>query len=107
MLLRIPARWNDFIAGTVLLGVLVFDGRLRCALQRNLRRQKYARFISPPTPLQAEAKRTHNRIKQRGGMMNPWRRYSWEIALAALLIFEILAFGVINPRLLDINVLLF
>ncbi len=39
--------------------------------------------------------------------MNPWRRYSWEIALAALLIFEILAFGVINPRLLDINVLLF
>ncbi|ECX3870015.1 branched-chain amino acid ABC transporter permease, partial [Salmonella enterica] len=23
-------------------------------------------------------------------MMNPWRRYSWEIALAALLIFEIL-----------------
>ncbi|EDC2063621.1 branched-chain amino acid ABC transporter permease, partial [Salmonella enterica] len=27
-------------------------------------------------------------------MMNPWRRYSWEIALAALLIFEILAFGV-------------
>ncbi|ECC2363836.1 branched-chain amino acid ABC transporter permease, partial [Salmonella enterica] len=22
-------------------------------------------------------------------MMNPWRRYSWEIALAALLIFEI------------------
>ncbi|EBY8918197.1 autoinducer 2 ABC transporter permease LsrD [Salmonella enterica subsp. enterica serovar Typhimurium] len=40
-------------------------------------------------------------------MMNPWRRYSWEIALAALLIFEILAFGLINPRLLDINVLLF
>ncbi|MDI5530800.1 autoinducer 2 import system permease LsrD, partial [Salmonella enterica subsp. enterica serovar Cerro] len=39
-------------------------------------------------------------------MMNPWRRYSWEIALAALLIFEILAFGLINPRLLDINVLL-
>ncbi len=68
--------------------VLVFDGRLRCALQRNLRRQKYARFISPPTPLQAEAK-THaqqNKNKE-GGMMNPWRRYSWEIALAALLIF--------------------
>ncbi|EDV8209190.1 autoinducer 2 ABC transporter permease LsrC [Salmonella enterica subsp. enterica serovar Lomalinda] len=58
VLLRIPAWWNDFIAGLVLLGVLVFDGRLRCALQRNLRRQKYARFISPPTPLQAEAK-TH------------------------------------------------
>lgn len=28
--------------------VLVFDGRLRCALERNLRRQKYARFMMPP-----------------------------------------------------------
>ncbi|MSH55152.1 ABC transporter permease, partial [Escherichia coli] len=26
----------------------VFDGRLRCALERNLRRQKYARFMMPP-----------------------------------------------------------
>ncbi|GHL49609.1 hypothetical protein ECZU29_44590 [Escherichia coli] len=48
MLLRIPAWWNDFIAGLVLLAVLVFDGRLRCALERNLRRQKYARFMMPP-----------------------------------------------------------
>ncbi|STE58471.1 ABC transporter permease [Escherichia coli] len=40
VLLRIPAWWNDFIAGLVLLAVLVFDGRLRCALERNLRRQK-------------------------------------------------------------------
>ena len=31
-----------------LLAVLVFDGRLRCALERNLRRQKYARFMMPP-----------------------------------------------------------
>ena len=31
-----------------LLAVLVFDGRLRCALERNLRRQKYARFMTPP-----------------------------------------------------------
>ena len=30
------------------LAVLVFDGRLRCALERNLRRQKYARFMTPP-----------------------------------------------------------
>ncbi|XPE66006.1 autoinducer 2 ABC transporter permease LsrC [Shigella flexneri] len=36
VLLRIPAWWNDFIAGLVLLAVLVFDGRLRCALERNL-----------------------------------------------------------------------
>ncbi|EGI3093991.1 ABC transporter permease subunit [Escherichia coli] len=48
VLLRIPAWWNDFIAGLVLLAVLVFDGRLRCALERNLRRQKYARFMTPP-----------------------------------------------------------
>lgn len=50
VLLRIPAWWNDFIAGLVLLGVLVFDGRLRSALQRNIRRQKYARFTHPPQP---------------------------------------------------------
>ena len=48
VLLRIPAWWNDFIAGLVLLAVLVFDGRLRCELERNLRRQKYARFMTPP-----------------------------------------------------------
>ncbi|POP44720.1 autoinducer 2 ABC transporter permease LsrD [Superficieibacter electus] len=39
--------------------------------------------------------------------MNAWRRYNWEIALAVLLVLEILAFGFINPRLLDVNVLLF
>lgn len=50
VLLRIPAWWNDFIAGLVLLAVLVFDGRLRCALERNIRRQKYARFIPQPQP---------------------------------------------------------
>lgn len=39
--------------------------------------------------------------------MNAWQRYSWEMALAALLILEIVAFGIINPSLLDLNVLLF
>ncbi|MGY0159820.1 autoinducer 2 ABC transporter permease LsrC [Edwardsiella tarda] len=48
VLLRIPAWWNDFIAGLVLLAVLIFDGRLRQALAKNLRQQKYARFM-PPT----------------------------------------------------------
>ncbi len=46
VLLRLPAWWNDFIAGLVLLGVLVFDGRLRCAIERNIRQQKYARFTT-------------------------------------------------------------
>lgn len=39
--------------------------------------------------------------------MAQWRRFGWELALAALLLIEILAFGVVNPRMLDINVLLF
>lgn len=40
-------------------------------------------------------------------MMAQWQRYGWEIALAALLAIEILSFGIANPRMLDINVLLF
>lgn len=37
VLFRLPAWWNDFIAGLVLLGVLVLDGRLRQALSRHQR----------------------------------------------------------------------
>lgn len=44
VLFRLPAWWNDFIAGLVLLGVLVLDGRLRRALARHQRALKYARF---------------------------------------------------------------
>ncbi|MGS9272935.1 autoinducer 2 ABC transporter permease LsrC, partial [Salmonella enterica subsp. enterica serovar Infantis] len=39
LMLRIPSWWNDFIAGMVMMCVQVFYGRLRCSLQRNLRRQ--------------------------------------------------------------------
>ncbi len=46
VLFRLPAWWNDFIAGLVLLGVLVLDGRLRQALARHQRALKYSRF--PP-----------------------------------------------------------
>lgn len=35
------------------------------------------------------------------------RRYSWETALFILLIMEILVFGLINPIILDLNVLLY
>ncbi|MEX0444996.1 autoinducer 2 ABC transporter permease LsrD [Xenorhabdus sp. SGI246] len=35
------------------------------------------------------------------------QRYGWETALAVLLALEILLFGIANPRMLDINVLLF
>lgn len=47
VLFKLPAWWNDFIAGLVLLGVLVLDGRLRQALVRNQRAQKYSRFVHP------------------------------------------------------------
>lgn len=35
------------------------------------------------------------------------KNYGWEIALFLLLIIEIVGFGVLNPRMLDINVLLY
>lgn len=44
VLFRLPAWWNGFIAGLVLLGVLVLDGRLRQALARHQRALKYSRF---------------------------------------------------------------
>ncbi|MDS7908342.1 autoinducer 2 ABC transporter permease LsrC [Klebsiella pasteurii] len=44
VLFRLPAWWNDFIAGLVLLGVLVLDGRLRQALARHQRALKYSRL---------------------------------------------------------------
>lgn len=44
VLFRLPAWWNDFIAGLVLLGVLVLDGRLRQALARHQRALKCSRF---------------------------------------------------------------
>ncbi|MCD9774664.1 autoinducer 2 ABC transporter permease LsrC [Klebsiella variicola subsp. variicola] len=44
VLFRLPAWWNDFIAGLVLLGVLVLDGRLRQALARHQRALKYSCF---------------------------------------------------------------
>ncbi|STG42504.1 ABC transporter permease [Escherichia coli] len=101
VLLRIPAWWNDFIAGLVLLAVLVFDGRLRCALERNLRRQKYARFMTPPPSVKPASSG-----KKTGGCIMRIR-YGWELALAALLVIEIVSFGAINPRMLDLNMLLF
>ncbi|AAK03360.1 TPA: autoinducer 2 import system permease LsrD [Pasteurella multocida] len=35
------------------------------------------------------------------------KKYSWEIALFCLVIIEILGFGMFNPRMLDLNVLLY
>ncbi len=60
VLLRLPAWWNDFIAGLVLLGVLIFDGRLRRALEQSRRRQKYARFMPAPGAGKGKKKRPGN-----------------------------------------------
>ena len=40
--LKIPAFWNEFIAGAVLLFVLLVDGRIRIALDRAIRGKRYA-----------------------------------------------------------------
>ena len=39
--LRIPAYWNDLVGGAMLLAVLLFDGRLRIALDGRIRAQRY------------------------------------------------------------------
>ncbi|MGR5285972.1 autoinducer 2 ABC transporter permease LsrC [Vibrio maritimus] len=50
VLMRLPAWWNDFIAGLVLLSVLVFDGRLRVSIEKAIKAQRYARFRVEPEP---------------------------------------------------------
>ncbi|WP_340611761.1 autoinducer 2 ABC transporter permease LsrD [Xenorhabdus bharatensis] len=40
-------------------------------------------------------------------MISAIKRHGWETALAILLVMEILLFGIANPRMLDINILLF
>jgi AI-2 transport system permease protein len=57
VLLRLPAWWNDFIAGLVLLGVLIFDGRLRRALELSRRHQKYARFMPDPSTTKSKGRK--------------------------------------------------
>lgn len=65
VLFRLPAWWNDFIAGLVLLGVLVLDGRLRQALARHQRALKYSRFQPGNKGTGCPLSRTQ---KQRGGL---------------------------------------
>lgn len=40
--LKIPAFWNNFIAGAILLIVLLIDGRLRMSIDRRIRARRYA-----------------------------------------------------------------
>ncbi|MDH3001529.1 ABC transporter permease [Chelonobacter oris] len=45
VLLKVPAYWNNFVAGMVLLAVLVFDGRIRIMIEKSIKQQRYARFL--------------------------------------------------------------
>lgn len=45
VLMKVPAYWNNFVAGIVLLVVLVFDGRIRVMIANNIKQQRYARFL--------------------------------------------------------------
>lgn len=45
VLMKVPAYWNNFVAGIVLLAVLVFDGRIRVMIANNIKQQRYARFV--------------------------------------------------------------
>ncbi|HGZ2514379.1 TPA: autoinducer 2 ABC transporter permease LsrC [Pasteurella multocida] len=45
VLLKVPAYWNNFVAGLVLLAVLVFDGRIRVMINNNIKLQRYACFL--------------------------------------------------------------
>lgn len=40
--LKIPAYWNDFIAGALLLSVLLLDGRIRQVIDHRIRARRYA-----------------------------------------------------------------
>ncbi|MCQ2003148.1 ABC transporter permease subunit [Rhizobium sp. NRK18] len=40
--LKIPAYWNDFIAGAILLSVILLDGRIRLLVGRRIRAKRYA-----------------------------------------------------------------
>lgn len=60
--LKIPAYWNDFIAGALLLSVLLLDGRIRQLIDRRIRARRYAVHERSPsleqkTALTAEAAR--------------------------------------------------
>ncbi|MDU8924186.1 autoinducer 2 ABC transporter permease LsrC [Pasteurellaceae bacterium LIM206] len=46
VLLQVPAYWNNFVAGLVLLMVLVFDGRIRVRIAQQIKQQRYARFLT-------------------------------------------------------------
>ncbi|EKF57931.1 sugar ABC transporter permease [Agrobacterium albertimagni AOL15] len=54
--LKIPAYWNDFIAGALLLSVLLLDGRIRQLIDRRIRARRYAIHERLPSHEQTTAR---------------------------------------------------
>ncbi len=96
--LRIPAYWNDFIAGAILLSVLLLDGRIRQIVDRRIRARRYAVHERGPRHIPAETTTARNRG---GRPMKKKLIYRWETALLAMLVAELVIFGLVNPRFLE------
>jgi AI-2 transport system permease protein len=56
--LKIPAFWNDFIAGAILLIVLLLDGRIRLLIDRRIRARRYAVHARAPQSGEPPGKHT-------------------------------------------------
>ena len=56
--LKIPAFWNDFIGGAVLLLVLLLDGRVRIAVEKAIRAKRYGVHAPAPTSTATSARKT-------------------------------------------------
>lgn len=59
--LKIPAYWNDFIAGAILLSVLLLDGRIRQIIDRRIRARRYA--VHERSPTQSQEMTTANAVE--------------------------------------------
>jgi len=59
--LKIPAYWNDFIAGAILLSVLLLDGRIRQIVDRRIRARRYA--VHERTPAHTDATATARTVE--------------------------------------------
>ncbi len=89
--------WYSMAVCVVLLSVISANRNMPASLPKPL-------LVIKNQPL---AITTQQLAIKEGGIMNLYRRYGWELTLAALLVLEILLFGLSNSRMLDINVLLF
>lgn len=67
--LKIPAYWNDFIAGALLLVVLLLDGRIRMVIDRRIRARRCAVPERHPVHAQSSAQSSAQSLAQSGVVM--------------------------------------